>query len=196
MLSWEDPTGTALLRRANPTEHFQLGSIFPFLPIPAGSRWFWSLASMNQQILSHLPISNLPLRQHLLCQGLPRLWLLLETPFKRKKRRAVITKVGGWEGKAHRRTLHAYLALPVLLPQEKDPKRKHLPSSHQAIKQPLKSGVGGRREVTGPHITLGSSGPHLSFTVHPKSCFCPSHPQGPSLSHLGERTSFQLTQPH
>ena len=97
MLSWEGPTGTALLQRANLTEYFQLGT-FPFPPIPASSWWVWSLTSTNHPTLSHLPISNLPLRQQLLCQGLPRLWLLLETPFKKQNRRAVTTKGGGGKG--------------------------------------------------------------------------------------------------
>lgn len=67
------------------------------------------------------------------------------------------------------------------------------------MKQPLKSGVGGRKEVTGPQITLSDSAPQhhripqIMFLSTP---FTGSFPLPPLPFHLGGGTGFQLTQLH
>lgn len=161
----------------------------------------WSPASRNHQILSHLPISNLPLRQQLLCQGLPRLWLLLENPFKKKKKEESCYNQRG-RGRREGTQDTSHLPCSACPPSTGgDSKGKHLPSSHQAIKQPLNSGVGGRKEATGPQIILGNSAPHLSNHCTPQIMFL-SIPSTRSFAlpplpfQLGERTSFQLSQLH
>lgn len=135
-LSSENPAGLPSRRQQtspSTSSSHPFSPSFPFLQAAAGA---WSLASTNHQILFHLPISNLPLRQQSLCQGLPRPWMLLETPFKEKIKGGELLKPKG----AGEKGGHNGHFTPACPPSRgEDPKGKHLLGLQQATKRPPRS---------------------------------------------------------